>query len=277
MPRGINLVDEATIQGRLWSPAQFPASSLALWLDAADTATISSDASSVIEWRDKSGNARHATQPTIANRPRYDVATINGRNTLSFTATLSHHLLVDSIASIFNGTSTPFTVMYAGSYTNTSGLTTSFVSASNLTNADYFQYFGYSSAYQFAAHRRSGSSGVTNTIQSGVANDQNNGVVGHSFTGSQAQIYYNGTSIATGSYANTAAMGSNLTAATIGGLRRTTNSLFVTGNLGEIVVRNTALSTKDRQLLEGYLAWKWGISRLPASHTFTNRPPLVGD
>jgi hypothetical protein len=57
---------------------------LALWLDAADSSTISLDGSSnVEEWRDKSGNNRHAGQTTGANRPDY-ASTRNGRSVVGF-------------------------------------------------------------------------------------------------------------------------------------------------------------------------------------------------
>uniref|UniRef100_UPI003BA6F553 hypothetical protein n=1 Tax=Roseateles sp. TaxID=1971397 RepID=UPI003BA6F553 len=63
MPRGVSLVDEARLQGRLWTPAQVLPS---LWLDGADLSTLSMSGSSVTQWRDKSGNARHATT-TVRN------------------------------------------------------------------------------------------------------------------------------------------------------------------------------------------------------------------
>jgi hypothetical protein len=57
---------------------------LGLWLDAADTTTVSLDGSdNVEEWRDKSGFDRHATQTTGANRPDY-ASTLNGRKVVTF-------------------------------------------------------------------------------------------------------------------------------------------------------------------------------------------------
>lgn len=52
---------------------------LAIWLDASDASTITLDGSNnVSEWRDKSGNARHASQSTVLNRPSYTTNGING-------------------------------------------------------------------------------------------------------------------------------------------------------------------------------------------------------
>ena len=60
-------------------------SGLALWLDAADTATITQSSGLVSQWNDKSGNARHATQATGANQPVTNTRTIGGRNAIEWT------------------------------------------------------------------------------------------------------------------------------------------------------------------------------------------------
>jgi hypothetical protein len=38
------------------------------------------------------------------------------------------------------------------------------------------------------------------------------------------------------------------------------------GNIAEVIVYTTSLTTTQRQQVEGYLAWKWGLqANLPAS------------
>ena len=51
-----------------WTPTSL-GSSLALWLDAGDSTTLTSSAGLVSEWRDKSGNNRDATQADPNSRP----------------------------------------------------------------------------------------------------------------------------------------------------------------------------------------------------------------
>ena len=42
----------------------------------------------------------------------------------------------------------------------------------------------------------------------------------------------------------------------------------------EIAYYNSALSTTDRQRMEGYLAWKWGLqANLPAGHPHKSAAP----
>lgn len=55
-----------------------------LWLDAADTTTITASLGAVSEWRDKSSNGWHVTQSTAINQPTTGSATQNGRNVISF-------------------------------------------------------------------------------------------------------------------------------------------------------------------------------------------------
>jgi lysophospholipase L1-like esterase len=61
----------------------------ALWLDASDTATITSLAGLVSQWNDKSGNSRHATQGIALNQPITGTTTVNGLNAIDFNGTNS--------------------------------------------------------------------------------------------------------------------------------------------------------------------------------------------
>jgi hypothetical protein len=51
---------------------------------------------------------------------------------------------------------------------------------------------------------------------------------------------------------------------------------IMTGNYYEVLFYNTFLSTTDRQTVEGYLAWKWGLqTSLPSTHPYRNNPFLI--
>jgi hypothetical protein len=46
------------------------------------------------------------------------------------------------------------------------------------------------------------------------------------------------------------------------------------GDLAEVITFTTALTTTQRQQVEGYLAWKWGLqSTLPAGHPYKSAAP----
>jgi hypothetical protein len=60
---------------------------------------------------------------------------------------------------------------------------------------------------------------------------------------------------------------------TIGNLQ---NLYFLNGFISEMLVTNGVLSTTDRQRIEGYLAWKWGLqANLANNHPFKFSPPYI--
>jgi len=53
------------------------------------------------------------------------------------------------------------------------------------------------------------------------------------------------------------------------------NNLFK-GSIAEVAFFNSQLGTNNRQTVEGYLAWKWGInSSLPTNHPYYYSPPTL--
>jgi hypothetical protein len=51
------------------------------------------------------------------------------------------------------------------------------------------------------------------------------------------------------------------------------SAVYWNGFIGEVIAFNGALSTRQRQQVEGYLAYKWGLrSVLPANHPYKNIP-----
>lgn len=65
-----------------------------LYLDAADASTITIAGGGVERWADKSTRENHATQPTLANRPTVEAASLNGLDTLRFNSGLSQFMNV---------------------------------------------------------------------------------------------------------------------------------------------------------------------------------------
>lgn len=67
---------------------------LALWLDGSDSTTMTLNGSTVSEWRDKSGNLRHATQATAASQPTFAANHRNGLSALTWDG--ARHMTVAS-------------------------------------------------------------------------------------------------------------------------------------------------------------------------------------
>ncbi len=86
-------------------------------------------------------------------------------------------------------------------------------------------------------------------------------------------IYVNGSVLSTQTLSYTPG---NATGFLIG--RRTAGGQeFLSGNICEIIaISNNTLGTSDRQKIEGYLAWKWGLQgTLPADHPFKTAKPQI--
>ena len=261
----------------LWTPS---AIATALWLDASDASTLF-DATSggnfvapggaIARWEDKSGNGRHFTQSTLGNRPLRAVANENSLNVVSFDGT-SHRLLNTTAALLRNISG--YSVYFAGKST-TVGATeqTAFQVFTSSSNSRFIAVklittgFARIGGRRIAANSFAGIDGISHVNQSAIWS----GVVNHSTTTLTGWIngtqFGNNTSFQTiGSTENDAGD------AYIGGSGIATN--FWAGTIFEIVVVHSAASVSDRQTIEGYLAWKWGLqANLPASHPYKFAAP----
>ncbi|MFM6669133.1 MAG: hypothetical protein ACKPJO_03205 [Dolichospermum sp.] len=227
---------------KLLTPAQI---STDLWLDAADSSTIILNGSTVSQWRDKSGNGRHATQATAANQPAYQATGLNGRPTIGFDGTNDALLSSFSLALpatvivVFRiNAYKSFGVIYGNATTNTLGLHSS--------NA---------ALYNFDAIAVRTLSTTLNTTPMMVAS---------TWSSNQIQSHVNGGNAFTFSTSNP-----NFTGLVIGDA--SVGSQTLNGSISEIVI-----TSANRQLIEGYLAWKWELTaNLPDNHPFKFNPPLV--
>lgn len=225
------------------SPAVIPG--LLAWYDAADASTI--DASSVSEWKDKSGNNNHATQTTASLQPTSGTNTINGHNSLYYDGnpkTLTTPIVI---------TDEPFYVFYVyeklvltSEYHIVYGNSFSMTGGSGKTNIGFNDNEVRISSYSTGAdYLRVGPSLSVSTPT----------IISHLVTGKNGTVSYrvNGSEKISGS------AGNNDSAATFSiGIDLANRNL--NGNLGEIIHYNNVLSTADVALIEQYLANKWAIS-----------------
>lgn len=90
-------------------------------------------------------------------------------------------------------------------------------------------------------------------------------------------IFQNGTSAGTAPLVNSANL-SNSDPLVVGAYPNGSGGFppqyYMNGDIAELLVYNRALSTPDRQTVEGYLAWKWGLqSNLPVTHPYVLNNP----
>jgi len=252
MPRGYNQIDEAIIQERLWQPSVLLP---AMWLDADDISTITI-ATGVSEWRDKSGNGRNATQSTAGSQPAYTNNALNGKNVLTSIGSAKRLNLANRTVSnstffmvLNDSRNTGFAVAFilnGGSGTKVHNLLTHFA--------------GFNKWGSYTTTDRPANSDInTNYAIASVENNATDFV-----------FYKDGKFDGTQSNSGNAFTTSHIFNDQYGS--------FFTGNIAEILFFDSVLTTSNREIIEGYLAWKWGlVSNLPATHPYINRPPLIGD
>jgi hypothetical protein len=248
------------ITRRLLTPDKIPGINIATWFDAMESSSVILDGTTVSQWSDISGNNRHATQATKANQPTYTPDGLNGKPVLMFDGVDDRLVTASTTLGITNSASlivvartssrTPPEQGVAGSdsLTNRFGL---FITGTN-------------------AMRWNPISG-TNTVQeTSVTGAQI--LAGTAQSGNSA-LFRNGTSIATG----TAATGTmDNTPFNIGNMLQGTTLPHFSGPIAEVLVLPLSLSTTNRQLLEGYLAWKWELqANLANNHPFKFSPPYI--
>jgi hypothetical protein len=241
------------------------------WFDAADPATFQfSSGSNVSRWLDKSGLQNHAL--TIAGNPTLTASTLNGRAVVTFsgtqnmqspyapTATTTPQTIVAVLRpSVITGGRMAVTLGTSTSYTDPPPRASLMLDSSSGTG--WFLGGGF-------AGLNGASVGTTSTTRTDI-------VVCTWYGGSNGNTSLNGTQGADSTATTTtlrpkASSGCLLIGANIDAGTNTTHFPF-SGYIAEVLVYGTALAVADRQRIEGWLAWKWGLrSQLPALHPYSN-------
>jgi hypothetical protein len=231
-----------------FSPRQI--SGLGLWLDAADSSTVTGT-SPITAWTDKSGAGRTVT---ITSGPTYGTTSRGGNRTMSF----NNNTITTSIASaVGTGDFTLVAVWYQSAAGTNTVLSLGTVASSS-------QSLGFSgnkyNFYQFGDVNESAYSTATPSwvVQIGTR------------IGSVKKVYINGN---LGTTPSSTSYDVSVTTVTIG----KGDNFAISGEIGEILIYTGTMSDTNRQLLESYLAQKWGLTAsLPGGHShFTQRAGAI--
>jgi hypothetical protein len=249
------------VGGRGGSPSFSPAdiAGLALWLDASDAATLFQDAAGttpavadndpVGRWADKSGNGRHVTQATAGSRGTLKTAVQNGRGVVRFDGTADHLTSSSQLLSGVTGLSV-FLVLH-GTGESLSDSDRPLGHNTPPANDLVITFPGGKPAMRIAAEEPAAAgpnsrSGTTaGYIVSGVA------------TATSITVWDNGVA----GTPRTQALGTFSTSASGFGVGALPGPMSpYPGDVAEVLVYGSALSTTDREAVEAYLMTKWGIS-----------------
>ena len=232
-------------------------SGLQLWLDASDANTLYNATSggslvaadgAVARWEDKSGNARHATQGTSANRPARKTNQQNGLGAMLFDGTddsmqLESGVTVSASHSVFQ----VFQRATAGTH--------SVLLAGSSVGAYPFWWFNDNTVYEASVGNEEFTTHGSASTATGyfVAVTTRTGTASIATRRNAASL----ATVTTGAGVTTAANG---TWNRIGVMEPSSPDVFHTGNICELIIYNSALSDTNRAAVESYLTTKWGIS-----------------
>lgn len=228
-----------------------------LWLDASDPSSVTLSGSNVTGWSNKSGTS-YAT--TFTNNFTYATSVKNSLNAVQTAVGQSMTLSAFPFPSNA-GISIFHVYMPIGQSTDSAFIEF----GPNVNNTDGF-YLRAGNNFNFAIRTNGtvfginiGGVATSNTWQilGGINKDPN--------SSNTMAFYTNGTKRVSGQNTTT-----NMNTSST--LNINVRLQFPT-YIGEILIYNVALNNTQRQTIEGYLAWKWGMeSTLPLDHPYKNVP-----
>lgn len=245
-------------------------SGLQLWLDAKKYSSLTFDSSgNVFQWNDQSGYGRNATKHgNIATRVGYNATGFNNLPAIQYSIA-GQGISSAMPAGTFSNGVTMFVIFQStgavGGYSFGGALI-----CRDLTNqvpAPFIIYNGGSRWVGNGTNYNSSNYSTFSTLSTGMnlfcSTCASSGIWNEYINGSY--VY---TSSSTPYYADIA------TAVYIG--TRRDNAVSFVGTMSEILIYNSVLSTNNRQIVEGYLAWKWNLvsSTLSKNHPYYTHAPL---
>jgi len=234
----------------------------AVWLDAADSSTITLSSGSVTQWNDKSGNGRNL--PAVSGFANATVSSAfqNGLNVLNFSGNGLYRTDADSIVYPLDA----YVIVALKSLTSQGD-----VLGMGPTNVDNFNSLIFSET-QVGYWKSGSSSGVRNVFSSTSETSTGFLLIQWSIANNNFLLRRNGTLLGQSSaFTYTLPAGSVFQ---IGFRHTNLNQANFSGYLGEVVVFDRQLADGERQQMEGYLAWKWGIETIPQAPLVPGPSPV---
>jgi hypothetical protein len=242
-----------------------------MWLDAADSTTLTLSTNKVTAWNDKSGNGYQISQSNSAIQPTISTNALNGLNGIQFSTASYLFTASSNVVNFTTGTDTTIFFVAKNASTNAGWnmISTVWFISTGATNGTTRYHFTFNQATTPGVTLYANGGLVGRTT---VVSPSTNAIVGFSTSSSSTNININGTLT---SYAGVSLPTAGSTTSFVLGDGR--NDAAVTSDIMiyEMIAFNTQLTTSQRQQVEGYLANKWGLrSNLPNTHPFRLYPSL---
>ena len=247
---------------------------IAMWFDAYDSTqvTLQSGTANVTGWKDKSGNGRNTTLIGSGTAPTYSATGFNGNPGIQFNS--GQYLATQTftnLGSVLSSNSTDTTIFVVFNDLNIAAMGNC-VYGTNLADTQYRllrnvnpgttskNWFGFGASDVITDYFYTPS--IAPQLYSFVK------------TPTSASFYTYGNFQVTCNTVNAIDTAPQNKRFTIGGNESSYNPY--NSYISEVIVYNYALNPTQRQQVEGYLAWKWGLeARLPPGHLASVNPPAL--
>ena len=255
-------------QNNKFLPTQI--SGLQLWLDASDRGSITLSGTSVTQWNDKSGLGNNVLNSYISGTLTY------GTNNISSGSSSYFYAPVDSRRS----TAPNLQVFIIYRWLNSTAGTNQGLWGDDDGGWNRLQLLSFPAtsqdAYGLSLGAANAANVATTTNTSNILGTSNT-IIYHAsynaYTTNGSFVFLNGTTAAT--FTDTAPSPQTSLTNTWFSAIGPNNDLPSQIRFSEILMYNTTLTDAQRQQLEGYFAWKWGLkTSLPAGHPFSLLAPL---
>ena len=254
------------IEPSLWVPSNLSTpANMSVWLRSDSGITLST--SVVTAWTDKSSNTNNASA-TTGYGPAVITGGLNGYNTVSFGGT--KYLIIGDAATLdLNSSGVSFIAMAkttVGSASTLQGVITK-----DDTWLFSVEFDGTSPVPLGSVGFSDGTTPEDSTAGSVTTNTWNILVMNKS-----DKFYVNGSAQGTSAGLPAANNSHEVIVGAWYDNTSTTFSNYLTGEIAEVIVYAGALTTSERQKLEGYIAHRYGVqSNLPSTHPYRNFAPTV--
>jgi hypothetical protein len=264
-------------------------SNCTLWLDGADGDTLFTDngitkasvGQSIFRWSDKSLSRNNAIQSGVVGfRPVLSTDSVSGKTVLTFTAASSQSLILSPILLPIGTSDATYFIVVKPTQPVVS---TRYTPGIFLYGTPGEIGTGVTGRYRFFGSDTTGGSATGSISMAAVysARTFQTITIGQtllitgSFTSYIQSLSVNGGSFNTANLFPSGIFNTGSGFASIGGNEIGGGGTgYFQGDIYEIIIYNYALVLKDQQLIQGYLAWKWGLqANLPASHPYRSAPP----
>jgi hypothetical protein len=245
------------VSSDMWNPTRI--TGCTLWLDPSLQSTLTISGSTITQWRDRVANIVF----TPGGSPTYTLGAQNKLNVVTFNGSSQY------FSSSFTINSATHTLIAV--HKPNAGSSSRRIFAFQNSGLPYI-VFPYTTSKGYITSYDGSSIDYINSPLSDNSVSTNYNLIMATIQSGQQVIYLNGTSQASTFQALT----SSTTPALYLGVYYNAGSPLELygGDIGEVIIYNSFLTTAQRQNVEGYLAWKWGlVSSLPANHPFKQWPP----